>query len=88
VAFTVFKAQVWFSPPEEELLRARELEAAGKERLDAQEKRVVRLKSKNVRNSLSEKLLDLMRDAHKIQADHVQLLEQEIREATGNIPTK
>jgi hypothetical protein len=36
----------WVSPLEEELLRARELEAAGKAHLDAQEKRVARLKAK------------------------------------------
>jgi hypothetical protein len=70
----------WVSPLEEELLRARELEAAGKAHLDAQEKRVARL-LKNERNPLSERLLNLMRDTHKLQVSHVRLLEKEIREA-------
>jgi len=77
---SVSQCHVWLSQLEEELLRARELEAAGKERLDAQEKRVARRK---VRRPHSERLLDLMRDTHKLQASHVQLLEKEIREASG-----
>ena len=80
---SVSQCHVWLSQLEEELLRARELEAAGKERLDAQEKRVARRKVKNVRRPHSEWLLDLMRDTHKLQASHVQLLEKEIREASG-----
>jgi len=68
---------------EEELLRARELEAAGKEHLEAQEKRVARLKAKNMRNHSSEQLLGLMRETHGLQASHVKLLESEIRELIG-----
>ena len=78
---TIYKRRIWLSPLEDELLRARELEAVGKEHLDAQETRVARLKAKNVRHPQSERLLDLMRDTYNLQASHVRLLEEEIREA-------
>jgi len=68
---------------EQELSRARELEAAGKERLDAQEKRVARLKVENVRNPESERVLNAMRVTHHLHGSHVRLLEREVREARG-----
>ena len=68
---------------EEELLRARKLEATGKERLEAQEKRVAGLKAKNMDNPPSERLLGLMRETHRLQVSHVTLLEAEIRELVG-----
>lgn len=68
---------------EDELFRARELEATGKEHLEGQEKRVARLKAKNIDNPLSERLLGLMRETHRLQAGHVALLEAEIRELIG-----
>jgi hypothetical protein len=70
----------WLATLEEELLRARELEAAGKERLDGQERRVARLKAKYIHHPESERLLDIMRETHKLQASHVRLLESEVRE--------
>ena len=81
MAATDSKHHVLLSQLEEELARAREQEAAGKEHLDAQEKRLARLKAKNVRKPQSERLLDTMRESHKLQASHVRLLEREIREA-------
>ena len=68
---------------EEELLRARELEAVGAKHLDVQEKRVAWLTAKKVRNPQSERLLNTMRETHKLQAGHVRLLEREVREASG-----
>jgi hypothetical protein len=70
----------WLSTLEEELLRARQLEAAGKERLDDQEKRVARLKAKDIHHPQSERLLDIMRETHKLHTSHVRLLESEVRE--------
>ena len=80
MAATVSTRHVWLSQLEVELLRTRELEAAGKERVDAQEKRVARFKGKNVPRPQSERLLDLMRETHKLQAGHVRLVENEILE--------
>lgn len=68
----------WLSPLEEELLRAREQERQGKARLDEQEKRVAHLKAAKLPMRQSERLLETMREAHKIQTSHVQLLEREI----------
>jgi hypothetical protein len=68
---------------EEELSRARELEATGKEHLDAQETRVARRNAKNMHNLPSERLLGLMHETHRLQASHVKLLEREIRELSG-----
>jgi hypothetical protein len=73
---------IWLSPLEEELVRARELEFAGRKHLATQETRVARLKAKNVNNSLSHRLLDTMRITHKLQISHVELLEREVREAS------
>ena len=78
---TVSARHAWLSALEEELLRAREFEVAGKEHLNAQEKRVANFKAKNLHRPLSERLLDLLRDADKLHADHVRLLEREVREA-------
>jgi len=80
---TVSARHVLFSLLEEELSRARQFEAASKEHLAAQEKRVARLKAKNVHRPLSERLLDTMRNTHNLQASHVRLLESEVREASG-----
>jgi len=63
LAATDSKHHVLLSQLEEELARAREQEAAGKEHLDAQEKRLARLKAKNVRKPQSERLLDTMRES-------------------------
>lgn len=63
MAATDSKHHVLLSQLEEELARAREQEAAGKEHLDAQEKRLARLKAKNVRKPQSERLLDTMRES-------------------------
>lgn len=81
MAATISKRHVWLSQLEEDLLRVRDLEAAGKKRLDAQEKRVARLKAGNLRYPQAERLLDLMHITHKIQVSRVRLLEREIREA-------
>jgi hypothetical protein len=73
-------ADIPLSPLEEELLRARDLVAAGKQQLDAQAKRVAWLKARNVRSPQSERLLDIMHTTHKLQVGHVLLLEREVRE--------
>ena len=70
---------VWLSDLEEELIRARELETAGKKHLDAQEKRVAALKAKNQCKPLSERLLHLMRKSHHLQVSRVRLLEKKFR---------
>jgi len=48
---TISARQVLLSSLEEELSRARQFEAAGKEHLGAQEKRVARFKAKNVKQA-------------------------------------
>jgi len=83
VSPTISARHVWLSSLEEELLRARQFEAAGKEHLDAQEKRVAHFKAKNIRRPESERLLHLLREADKLHAAHVRLLEREVREASG-----
>ena len=76
----VSEQHVWLSSLEEELLRARDLEAAGKGRLDAQEKRVPSLKARNVQRRESQRLLDIMAQTQKLHGRHVQLLEREVRD--------
>jgi hypothetical protein len=71
---------IWLSTLKEELLRARKLEAAGKERLDDQEKLVAQLKAKDIHHPQSERLLEIMRETHRLHASHVRLLESEVRE--------
>jgi len=80
---TVSARHALLSSLEEELSRARQFEAAGKEHLDAQERRVARFKAKNVSRPESERLLDLLRDADKLHVAHVRLLEREVWEVSG-----
>jgi len=72
--------QVRASPLEEELLRARELEAVGGELLRAQEERVAWFKSRNRHRDQSELLLRIMGDTQQLHAQHVRLLEDEVRQ--------
>ena len=73
-------ADALLSPLEEELQRARELESAGKDRVDAQEKRIAHLKDAEATAPQSVRLLDIMRETQKLQGGHVLLLEREVRE--------
>jgi hypothetical protein len=84
----IYKHAPSLSQLEEELQRARELESAGKERLDAHEKRVADFKTARRVTSHSLNLLDTMRETQRLQGGHVLLLEREVRECSEKKPTQ